>query len=150
MHQMSVISVEASDLPRLVEIWEAAVRATHHFLSETDIQNLKPLVEGGLLGNMTLCGIREAGGALVGFIGIAQGRIEALFVHPQWHRAGVGRRLVEHAVSEFGAVAVDVNEQNPEAVAFYHRLGFEAVGRSETDGLGNPFPLLHLRRGSIE
>ncbi len=148
MRHASVTSVEASDVPRLVEVWEAAVRATHHFLSEADIQNLKPLIEGGLLGQMTLGGIRDADGGLIGFVGIAQGNIEALFVHPQWHRTGVGRRLVEHA-AELGAWTVDVNEQNTEAVAFYHRLGFKVIGRSETDGLGNPFPLLHLQRGPV-
>jgi len=28
---------------RLLELWESAVRATHHFLSESDIQFFKPL-----------------------------------------------------------------------------------------------------------
>ena len=31
----------------LVDVWEAAVRATHHFLSESDIQFFKPLVPKG-------------------------------------------------------------------------------------------------------
>jgi len=26
-------------------------------------------------------------------------------------------------------------------------MGFEQVGRSELDGQGNPFPLLHMRMG---
>jgi hypothetical protein len=26
-------------------------------------------------------------------------------------------------------------------------MGFEQVGRSELDGQGNPFPLLHMRLG---
>jgi putative acetyltransferase len=41
-------------------------------------------------------------------------------------------------------LTVDVNEQNPEAVAFYLALGFHVVGRSATDAEGRPFPLLRL------
>ena len=29
---------QTADRPRLIEVWEAAVRATHHFLGEEDIQ----------------------------------------------------------------------------------------------------------------
>jgi putative acetyltransferase len=42
---------------------------------------------------------------------------------------------------------VDVNEQNDQAVGFYRRMGFEVAGRSAVDGLGQPFPLLHMRLG---
>ncbi|MEG5438703.1 GNAT family N-acetyltransferase, partial [Enterobacter hormaechei] len=50
-----------------------------------------------------------------------------------------------YAIAEFGVNEVDVNEQNPQGVAFYRHMGFEQVGRSELDGQGNPFPLLHMR-----
>jgi putative acetyltransferase len=88
--------------------------------------------------------VRDEAGALVGFLGVTDGKIEALFVHPSWHRVGVGRRLADHAVAELEARAVDVNEQNEQAVAFYLRLGFKVEGRSEVDGTGRPLPLLHM------
>jgi putative acetyltransferase len=37
-----------------------------------------------------------------------------------------------------------VNEQNDQAVGFYRRMGFEVASRSAEDGLGQPFPLLHM------
>ena len=40
---------------------------------------------------------------------------------------------------------MDVNEQNPQGVAFYRHMGFEQVGRSALDGQVNPFPLLHMK-----
>ena len=49
------------------------------------------------------------------------------------------------AVEVCGATVVEVNEQNAQAVRFYHWMGFSVVGRSEVDSLGKPFPLLHLR-----
>jgi putative acetyltransferase len=38
-----------------------------------------------------------------------------------------------------------VNEQNPQSVGFYLHTGFKVVGCSELDGMGKPYPLLHLR-----
>ena len=52
---------------------------------------------------------------------------------------------MEWAVARQGADSVDVNEQNPQAVGFYLRMGFAVVGRSETDDADRPFPILHLR-----
>jgi putative acetyltransferase len=57
--------------------------------------------------------------------------------------------LLQHAIAAFGANEVDVNEQNPQGVGFYRHMGFEQVGRSELDGQGNPFPLLHMKLAGI-
>jgi putative acetyltransferase len=143
--QKGVHPVGPDEGERLIEVWEASVRATHDFLSESDIAYLKPLVLPALLGMESLFGVRGEGGVPAGFAGTVAEKIEALFVHPSWHRLGVGRRLVRHAVKTLGAVGVDVNEQNPGAVAFYLRLGFRIEGRSDVDGMGLPFPLLHMR-----
>lgn len=143
--QTAITAVTAEDMPRVVEVWEASVRATHHFLTEADIQRLKPLV-GGELGRLaTLLGLRDDEGQVVGFIGVEGAEVAALFIHPQWRGQGIGRRLLTYAVETLGASQLDVNEQNDQAIGFYRRMGFEIVGRSEVDGMGLPFPLLHMR-----
>jgi len=144
--QDGVTAVDPEEGDRVLEVWEAAVRATHHFLSESDIQYFKPLVLNELLMLEHLDGVRDRDGTLVGFVGVTGHKMEALFVHPSFHRAGIGRRLARHAVVALGATTVDVNEQNAGAVAFYRRLGFEVDGRSEFDSMGKPFPLLHMRK----
>ena len=143
--QKNISSVRSDDFPRMVEVWEASVRATHHFLSEADIQLFKPLVGDAFQHVAELVCVREVGGEVVGFLGVADGKIEMLFIHPAWRGAGLGRSLVSHAVAALGATTVDVNEQNEQAVGFYLRMGFEVEGRSELDGMGKPFPLLHMR-----
>jgi ribosomal protein S18 acetylase RimI-like enzyme len=140
-----VDAVDPGEWPQLLEIWEASARATHHFLSEDDILFFRPLVLPGLRDLEHLFCVRDLEGGMVAFAGVAHRKIEAAFVHPSWFRAGVGRRLVTHALDALGATGVDVNEQNEQAVAFYRRLGFEVEGRSELDGMGKPFPLLHMR-----
>ena len=135
----------AEDFDQLTEVWEGAVRATHHFLSEADISYLRPLVREQYLPAAQLVGMRDDDGRWLGFLGVATDELEALFVHPAVQRRGIGRRLAEHAIHALGVTRVDVNEQNPGAVAFYERMGFEVAGRSERDGQGRPFPILHMR-----
>lgn len=149
MIQDGVDAVRADEGDRVLEVWEASVRATHHFLSEADIQFFKPLVLQALLTLDHLDCVRDREGSLVGFVGVSGEKMEALFVHPAFHRAGIGRRMARHAVVELGATVVDVNEQNVAAVAFYRRIGFEVEGRSEVDSTGRPFPLLHMRKRDV-
>lgn len=143
--QEGIHPVAAGDIPRLVEVWEASVRATHHFLSEDDIQFFKPAVREELYGALELACVRDVDGRLAGFVGVADGKVEALFLHPELRGRGAGRLLLEHAVTALGGTRVDVNEQNEQAVGFYRRMGFETEGRSPLDAMGKPFPLLHMR-----
>ena len=137
--------VSRDETADLIAVWEASVRATHTFLAEEDIAFFRPLVADGVFSLPHLLGVREHDGRLVAFLGVGEETIEALFVRPDWRRRGIGRRLVAYARRELGATRVDVNEQNPEAIAFYRRQGFEVVGRSPLDAHGKPFPILHMR-----
>lgn len=144
--QEEITAIEARDMPRVVEVWEASVRATHTFLTEADIQHLKPLVGDGLMQLPVLLGVRDGDGQVTGFIGLDGAKVEALFIHPAWRGQGIGRQLMTYAIETLGATDVDVNEQNDQAVGFYRRMGFDVIARSEVDDMGLPFPLLHMRR----
>src|SRR5262249_10981405 len=144
-----ITEITAEDLPRVVEVWEASVGATHHFLTEANIQFFKSLVDDDLSQVEILAGVRDGDGQIIGFIGVQGTEVEALFIHPEWRGQGIGRRLLTYAVETLGATEVDVNEQNDQAVGFYRRMGVEVVGLSAEDGLGPPFPLLHMRVSSL-
>jgi putative acetyltransferase len=142
--QEGVFRVQPEDFERVVEVWEASVRATHHFITETNIQFFKPLVRDGIPTSNAFC-VRDSEGVVAGYITVASGNIDMLFVHPSWRGQGVGSCLVQYAIDALGATTVDVNEQNEQALGFYLRMGFEVIGRSELDGTGKPYPLLHMR-----
>lgn len=133
-----------ADWGRLLEIWEASVRATHSFLSEQDIAGLLPEVREAALPALELWVLCDDAGALLGFMGLDGAKVEALFIAPASSRLGGGRMLIEHARRLKGPLAVDVNEQNPAALRFYEAMGFRVQSRSPVDGGGRPFPLLHL------
>lgn len=145
MIQAGIFPAQPADLPRIVEVWEAAVRATHHFLTEADILFFRPIVQAGLPHIPELACVRDGDDQVVGFIGVVGDKVEMLFIHPAWRGRGLGRRLMSHAVQTLGATYVDVNEQNEEAVGFYRRMGFDIIDRSPLDGTGQPFPILHMQ-----
>ncbi|MBF8722038.1 MULTISPECIES: GNAT family N-acetyltransferase [Pseudomonas] len=134
-----------SDYPELVRIWEASVRATHDFLPDAYIVLLREYVLRQYLDAVMLVCCKDAAKRILGFAGVANGRLDMLFVAPEFIGLGVGKRLLRYAVDELNAERLDVNEQNPKALGFYLHEGFEICGRSETDGLGQPYPLLHMR-----
>jgi len=144
---MKIEPAVPSYFERLVAIWESSVRATHHFLQESDIAALRPLLLNAYLPNLNVVIARDETGAIHGFLGEDANRIEMLFVDDASRGKGVGSLLLRYAIDHFGANEVDVNEQNPQGIEFYQHRGFVQVGRSELDGQGNPFPLLHMRDG---
>lgn len=131
----------------LVALWRRSVLATHTFLSVADVDALMSVVRHEVLGNLEVW-VLENGGTPIGFMALHQNSVEALFMDPGHRRHGGGRQMLNHARSLKGPLVVDVNEQNPQALQFYLAEGFQVVGRSELDGGGRPFPLLHLREAS--
>ncbi|WP_370647815.1 GNAT family N-acetyltransferase [Leucobacter aridicollis] len=127
----------------LVSIWRSAVRATHDFLAEEDFARIEGNLADAYFPAVTLA-VAERDGVPVGFAGVAEGSLEMLFVDDAARGTGVGSALLAHAIERLGVTRVDVNEQNPGAHGFYVSRGFAEVGRSELDGDGRPYPLIHL------
>lgn len=135
----------ATDIQAIADIWRRSVTATHRFLSPRDIDMLEPEVRTGIV-RLELWIVQEEGKP-VGFMAMNGDMIEALFIDPDYAGKGLGSRCIRHARELRGVetpLRVDVNEDNPDAAAFYRAKGFVQVGRSDTDGAGRPWPLLHL------
>jgi putative acetyltransferase len=135
-----------TDREVLLDVWLRSVRATHTFVSEEDIQSFLPQARDYLASSepefWVLC---DDSGAIMGFMGMSGSKMESLFLAPEFHRRGAGRRLVRHAQALRDELTVDVNEQNSAARGFYEACGFVVEGRSELDETGRPYPLLHMR-----
>ena len=128
----------------MVEIWRAAVDATHDFLTPEDRIAIDEEVQGFLPSTPLWVAVDESDRAL-GFMLLDDDRMEALFVDSADRHQGVGRALVGHALQLQSAITTEVNEQNAQAVGFYEHLGFVRTGRSADDGQGRPYPLIHMQ-----
>ena len=139
-----------ADHEALTQLWRRSVEATHQFLPPDEVERLFEDVRRLYLPGVEALWLAElpqtpfAGARPVGFMGCNGPQVEMLFVDPACFRCGVGTALLAHAKAAHQQLTLDVNEQNPQALAFYKRQGFRIVGRSAQDGQGMPYPLLHM------
>lgn len=145
-----VVFRNSMETEKLMHIWEQSVKATHLFLTENDIAMLIPDVKMGIEGIDKLMVAKDQSGELLGFMGVANSKIEMLFISPEYFGRGLGTLLINYAINVPGANLVDVNEQNPKALGFYKHSGFEVYDRSDVDEQGRPFPILHMKLTKVQ
>ena len=154
-HTWAIHTPRLTDFAELTNVWEASVRATHDFLPDSYIELLRGLVLEQYLDTvMLICCKDPTSKRITGFAGVLgfagyDCTCKAFFgptgVDETKRGLGIGKCLLMFAINELNAERLDVNEQNLQAVGFYLKQGFVAVGRCEKDGMGQPYPLLHLR-----
>lgn len=130
----------------LLKVWEKSVRATHLFLSDEEVKNIKNYVPQALSGIAHLLIAENEAGMPVAFMGIEDGVLEMLFITPEVRGQGLGKQLIRYGIENYGVDRLAVNEQNPQAKGFYGHMGFKVYKRTETDEQGNPYPLLYTNR----
>lgn len=131
------------DADRIVEIWCTSVDATHDFLSAEDRASIEALVAEHIPKADLELLVDETDTPLA-FLKMDGVMIDALFVAGDRLGQGLGSAMMRHAIDTHGANVLEVNEQNPEAVAFYERWGFKVTSRAETDDHGRPYPTLTM------
>ena len=147
---MRLRPLREADRESLLPIWRRAVRSSHDFLSEADLEEIEAEVGDYLSSVSSDFWIVESPDAgPVGFMGLTGSSIDTLFIAPEAQGRGAGRICIEHARNRIPHLTVEVNEQNSSALAFYLHCGFEIAGRTETDSSGRPFPLLRLATPSV-
>ncbi|VUT09607.1 putative N-acetyltransferase YjaB [Klebsiella pasteurii] len=141
-----VISIRRSrhdEGEKLVAIWRRSVDSTHDFLSKEYRVELETLVSSFLPEAPLWVAVTEKDEPIA-FMLLTGEHMDALFVDPMVRGCGVGKLLIEHALTLAPKLTTNVNAQNEQAVGFYQKMGFKVTGRSETDDLGKPYPLLNL------
>lgn len=128
---------------QLLKVWESSVRATHLFLSDAEIENIKEYVPQALKGIKHLI-IAKKDDKPIAFMGIENENLEMLFISNDERGKGLGKSLIQKAINEYGVKYLAVNEQNPQAKGFYEHMGFKVYKRSELDEQGNPYPILYM------
>ncbi len=77
-------------------IWGKSVLVTHNFLSPTDFEEIKELVTNINFNDFQVfCSVYE--NTVIGFIGVAERKVEMLFLHPKYFGHGIGKKLLGFA-----------------------------------------------------
>lgn len=133
------------DATLLGDIWRRAVLATHDFLAPHDFADIEHIVTHEYLPHTVVYLVVNPQDVPLGFMGVTVNHIDTLFIDPDYHGMGIGRILVDYITALLSTdISVHVNEQNPLAIGFYAKMGFEQISRMERDPDGRPYPVLHL------
>jgi GNAT superfamily N-acetyltransferase len=95
--------------------------------------------------------VAEENGSVVGFATWAEAdggmELEDLFVDPRWMRRGIATALVNCIADVLRARGADTLEvtASPDALGFYHAVGFVEIGVAETAFGSAPQLMLRLR-----
>ena len=144
---MRILEIEErnSDLiSKLIAVWEASVRATHLFLSDSEILSIKEYVPQALKSVDKLIIAENDEEKPIAFMGIENETLEMLFITPSERGQGLGKQLLQYGISNYKVNRLTVNEQNPQAKGFYEHMGFHVYKRTDYDEQGNPYPLLYM------
>lgn len=145
---MRIIEVNertSSLINQLSEVWENSVKATHLFLSDEEIKNIKKYLPQALKEVSHLIIMENENNIPVAFMGIENQKLEMLFITNNERGKGFGKKLLEYGMKNYNINELTVNEQNPEAKGFYEHIGFKVYKRSELDEQGNPYPILYMK-----
>ena len=130
---------------QLLEVWEDSVKATHTFLSNEEIENIKKYVPQALKSISHLIIIENENNIPIAFMGIEENKLEMLFIKNSERGKGLGKQLLNYGIENYNVNELAVNEQNPQAKGFYEYMGFKVYQRNELDDQGNPYPVLYMR-----
>lgn len=144
---MKIIEVtdRNSLIEQLLKVWESSVKATHLFLSVSEIEDIKKYVPQALNEIPKLIIVENENQVPVGFMGIVEQHLEMLFISHEERGKGIGKELLKYGIDKYSVNDLAVNEQNPLAKGFYEYMGFEVYKRTECDEQGNPYPLLYMK-----
>lgn len=141
LHRHAPGGIDSGTCRRLADLWEASVRATHRFVTDSQIGRYRTAVAAALP-QLDVRILRD-GADEIAFAACSGTMLEMLFVAPDRRGRGAGSALLRSVVGA-GVRRVDCNEENGAALGFYLSRGFAVTGRDETDAYGYPHPILHL------
>ena len=109
---MKIIEVKdrtTSLLEQLLVVWENSVKATHLFLSEREIENIKKYVPQALKEIPYLIIVENGNQIPVGFMGIVEQHLEMLFISHEERGKGVGKELLKYGIEKYSVNDLAVN-----------------------------------------
>lgn len=130
---------------KLLEVWENSVRATHHFLSNEQILEIKKYIPEALGSIPYLIVETDKNENSIAFMGIENHKLEILFIVSKYRGKGIGKALLLYGIKKYEITNLAVNEDKPQAKEFYEHMEFKVYQRNELDGQGAPYPVLYMK-----
>lgn len=125
---------EQADIGQVMHLWLNGNVEAHPFVPENYWISNYQMVQEQI--SQAEVYVSENDGEIQGFIGLADGHIAGIFVGSKYRSKGIGKQLLDYAKERYGALFLNVYQQNKRAVDFYRREGFfvSAEGADEKTG----------------
>ena len=126
----------------LLDIWERSVKATHLFLSDGEIENIKEYVPRALMGVENLTVAENEDGQSVAFMGTESGTLEMLFIAPEERGKGLGKRLFRYGIDHLGGKRTGGQRAEPAGKGLLRAHGFSRLQTNGARRTGRPLSAL--------
>ncbi|MRI31479.1 GNAT family N-acetyltransferase [Endozoicomonas sp. OPT23] len=134
-----------SDLQSVLSTWEEANSLAHPFLTSAFVDKVRHDIPKLYLPNADTW-VAEENGSVMGFIALLGNEVGALFVQPERHGKGIGKKLMDKAAELHQELELEVFKANSIGRNFYSRYGFKLI--SEDIHLETGQEILRLRYAS--
>lgn len=125
------------DMSAVLRIWLMASIKAHAFISPDFWAEQVSVMRDSYLPSAKVY-VYEKESQVVGFYALRQSTLAALFVAPEHHGQGVGRKLLDHAKAEQGSLLLSVFKANDVAIGFYLCQGFKVASEQVNRATGQP------------
>jgi len=111
------------DTDAIVDVWYAASRLAHPFLTPEFMEAERRRIRELYLPNAETW-VCVLDGDVRAFIALLGDEVGGLFAHPDYHKRGLGRALMDKAAGLRDRLFLDVFKENHIGRAFYESYGF--------------------------
>ena len=122
-----------ADIDKVMDIWMKSTIKAHDFISKEYWQNNYNTVKEVYI-PMSETFVYKDVQRIKGFISVINNEfIGALFVDIDFQGNGIGKQLIDYAVSKYGKLKLAVYKENKKSVEFYINRGFKIIEEQIND-----------------
>ena len=126
-----------ADIDKVMDIWMKSTIKAHDFISKEYWQNNYNTVKEVYIPMSETFVYKDVQG-IKGFISVINNEfIGALFVDIDFQGNGIGKQLIDYAVSKYGKLQLAVYKENKKSVEFYINRGFKIIEEQINDDSKN-------------
>ena len=122
-----------ADIDKVMDIWMKSTIKAHDFISKEYWQNNYNTVKEVYIPMSETFVYKDVQG-IKGFISVINNEfLGALFVDIDFQGYGIGKQLIDYAVSKYGKLQLAVYKENKKSVEFYINRGFKIIEEQIND-----------------
>ena len=128
-----ISKLNEADIDKVMDIWMKSTIKAHDFISKEYWQNNYNTVKEVYIPMSETFVYKDVQG-IKGFISVINNEfIGALFVDIDFQGNGIGKQLIDYAVSKYGKLQLAVYKENKKSVEFYINRGFKIIEEQIND-----------------